>query len=59
MGKMTDQEAFRLIEKNLQLLRESYHWGKIEIEVKDGRVSRINLTVPVKLKGEDRETDRK
>lgn len=56
---MTDQEAFRLIEKNLQLLRESYHWGKIEIEVKDGRVSRINLTVPVKLKGEDRETDRK
>lgn len=47
---MTDQEAFRLIEENLQLLKDTYHWGKICLEVKDGEISRINLTIPVRKK---------
>ena len=49
---MTDQEAFRIIEENLRILRDTYHWGKICIEVKDGKVSRINLTVPLLPKDE-------
>ena len=45
---MTDQEAFILIEEKIRQLRETYAWGKICIEVKDGKVSRINVTVPVR-----------
>ena len=51
---MTDQEAFLLIEENLRLLRESYHWGQITIEVNEGRIRRVNLTVNVKPKTEEK-----
>lgn len=47
---MTDQEAFRLIEENIRLLRETYHWGQITIEVSEGKVKRINLTMNVRPK---------
>ena len=50
---MTDQEAFRLIEENLQLLRDAYHWGEIRIEVNEGEVKRIRLLVNVKPKNEE------
>ena len=40
---MTDQEALRLIEENLSLLRDSSHWGEIRIEVVEGRIKRIRL----------------
>lgn len=45
---MTDQEAFLLIEEKIRQLRETYNWGQICIEIKDGRISRINFTVPIR-----------
>ena len=56
--EMTDQEAFRLIEENLQLLRDAYHWGEIRIEVNEGEVKRIRLLVNVKPKNEENEGGR-
>ena len=50
---MTDQEVFRLIEENLQLLRDAYHWGEIRIEFNEGEVKRIRLLVNVKPKNEE------
>ena len=41
---MTDQEAYKLIEEAIIRLRESYHWGKITIEVSEGKVKRVNIT---------------
>ena len=49
---MTDQEAFLLIEENIRLLRETFHWGQITIEVSEGKVKRINLTTNVRPKND-------
>ena len=49
---MTDQEAFLLIEENIRLLRETFHWGQITIEVSEGRVKRINLTTNIRPKND-------
>ena len=50
---MTDQEAFRTIESALRLLRESFHWGQITIEVNEGKIKRINLTTNLRPKTQD------
>lgn len=47
---MTDQEAFLLIEENIRLLRETFHWGQITIEVNEGVIKRINLTTNIRPK---------
>ena len=49
---MTDQEAFLLIEENIRLLRETFHWGQITIEISEGRIKRINLTTNVRPKND-------
>ena len=49
---MTDQEAFLLIEENIRLLRETFHWGQITIEISEGRIKRINLTTNVRTKND-------
>ena len=45
---MTDEEARDLIEENIRLIRENYHWGQIIIEVNEGKIRRVNLTVNAK-----------
>lgn len=49
---MTDQEAFLLIEENIRLLRDTFHWGQITIEVSEGKIKRINLTTNVRPKND-------
>lgn len=49
---MTDQEAFLLIEENIRLLRETFHWGQITIEISEGRIKRINLTTNIRPKND-------
>jgi len=49
---MTDQEAYILIADAIRLLRDSYHWGKIEVEVSEGKVKRVNLTTNLRPKQE-------
>ena len=46
--EMTDQEAYRLIAEKIEQLRSTYNWGQICIEIKDGKISRINVTIPVR-----------
>jgi len=54
---MTDQEAFRLIEEGIRLLRDSFHWGQITIEVSEGKVKRVNLTTNMRPKLNTQEED--
>ena len=42
---MTDAEARELIENNIRLIRDSYHWGQVIVEVRNGKIYRVNLTV--------------
>jgi len=50
---MTDQEAYLLIADAIRILRESYHWGQITIEVREGQVKRVNLTTNLRPKAEE------
>ena len=45
---MTDEEARELIEENIRLIRDSFHWGQIIIEINEGKIRRVNLTVNAK-----------
>lgn len=45
---MTDAEARQLIEENIRLIRDSYHWGQVIIEINEGKIRRVNLTVNAK-----------
>ena len=47
---MTDQEAFRMISDALMILRDSYHWGVITVEVNEGKVKRVNITTNMRPK---------
>lgn len=51
---MTDQEASILLSQSLQIIRDSFHWGIITIELREGVIHRINLTVKVIPKKDER-----
>ena len=45
---MTDKEARELVEECIRQIRDSYHWGQVIIEVNEGKIRRVNLTVNAK-----------
>ena len=45
---MTDREAWELIGDNIRLIRDSYHWGQVTVEIRDGEIKRVNVTVNAK-----------
>ena len=54
---MTDQEAYKIIEETITLLRGSHHWGMITIEVNQGIIKRVNLTVSARPRPGSAEND--
>lgn len=41
---MTDQEAYRLIEDAIRLIRDSASWGQITVDISKGVVRHVNIT---------------